>query len=158
MHSEVCSHCSFGWGCGTTYLLAFSGNVVLCKWIFDQALAIYINSKYFLTVVSRFWKFKKNWSPSYLRVMLIKMGPSNEDIWILDFGILDLALNNGNVFDQLWIDGFMGFWITNLFVIIYTFFVLSNFKDRSHFIFLWSMECLELKASFYIHNSNIKLY
>jgi hypothetical protein len=29
------------------------------------------------------------------------MGPSNEDIWILDFGILDLALNNGNVFDQL---------------------------------------------------------
>jgi hypothetical protein len=30
--------------------------------------------------------------------MLIKMGLSNEDIWILDFGILDLALNNGNVF------------------------------------------------------------
>jgi len=26
------------------------------------------------------------------------MGPSNEDIWILDCGILDLALNNGNVF------------------------------------------------------------
>jgi len=90
--------------------------------------------------------------------MLIKMGPSNEDIWILDFEILDLALNNGNVFGQLWIDGFLGFWITNLFVIIYTFFVLSNFKDQSHFIFLWSMECLELKASFYIHNSNIKLY
>jgi hypothetical protein len=30
--------------------------------------------------------------------MLIKMGPNNEDIWILDFGILDLALNNENVF------------------------------------------------------------
>ncbi len=75
-----------------------SGNVVLCKWILDQALAIYINSKYFLMVVSKFWKFLKNWSPSYLRMMLIKMGPNNEDIWILDFGILDLALNNENVF------------------------------------------------------------
>jgi hypothetical protein len=30
--------------------------------------------------------------------MLIKMGHGNEDIWILDFGILDLALNNGNLF------------------------------------------------------------
>jgi hypothetical protein len=30
--------------------------------------------------------------------MLIKMGPNNEDIWILEFGILDFALNNGNVF------------------------------------------------------------
>jgi hypothetical protein len=49
-------------------------------------------------VVSKFWKFFENWSPSYLEVMLIKMGPSNEDIWILDFGILDVALNNGNVF------------------------------------------------------------
>jgi len=44
-------------------------------------------------------EFKKNWPPSYLRVMLIKMGPS-EDIWILDFGILDLALNNGNIFGR----------------------------------------------------------
>jgi len=44
------------------------------------------------------WKFLKNWSPSYLKVMLIKMGPSNEDIWFLDFAILDLALNNENVF------------------------------------------------------------
>jgi len=42
-------------------------------------------------------EFKKNWPPSYLRVMLIKMGLS-KDIWILDFGILDLALNNGNIF------------------------------------------------------------
>jgi hypothetical protein len=49
-------------------------------------------------VISKFWKFLKNWPPSYLRVMLIKMGSSNEDIWILDFGILDLALNNGNLF------------------------------------------------------------
>jgi hypothetical protein len=30
--------------------------------------------------------------------MLIKMGLSNEDIWILEFWISDLALNNGNVF------------------------------------------------------------
>ncbi len=75
-----------------------SGNVVLCRWILDHVLAIYINSKYFLMVVSKFWKFFENWSPSYLEVMLIKMGPSNEDIWILDFGILDVALNNGNVF------------------------------------------------------------
>jgi hypothetical protein len=34
------------------------------------------------------------------KMMLIKMGPSNEDIWILDFGILDVALNNGNLFGQ----------------------------------------------------------
>jgi len=27
------------------------------------------------------------------------MGPS-KDIWILEFGILDLALNNGNTFGQ----------------------------------------------------------
>jgi hypothetical protein len=51
-------------------------------------------------IISRFWKFLKNWSPSYLRAMLIKMGPSIEDIWFLDFGILDLALSNGNVFGQ----------------------------------------------------------
>jgi hypothetical protein len=50
------------------------------------------------------------------------MGPSNEDIWILDFGILDLTLNDGNVFGQWWINGFLGFRITNLFVFIYTFF------------------------------------
>jgi hypothetical protein len=43
-------------------------------------------------VVSRFWKCFKNWSPLYLKVMLIKMGPSNEDIWFLDIGILDLAV------------------------------------------------------------------
>jgi hypothetical protein len=59
MHSEVCSHCSFGGGCGTTYLLALSGNVVLCRWILNQALAIYINTKYFLMVVFKFLKFKK---------------------------------------------------------------------------------------------------
>ncbi len=41
--------------------------------------------------------------------MLIKMGPNNEDIWFLDFGILDIALNNGNVFGQWSIDGFIGF-------------------------------------------------
>jgi hypothetical protein len=28
-------------------LLALSGNVVLCRWILDQALSNYINSKYF---------------------------------------------------------------------------------------------------------------
>jgi hypothetical protein len=75
----------------------------------------------------------------------------------MDFGILDLALNNGNVFGEWWIDGFLEFWITNIFVIIYTYFVLSKFKNQSHFIFLWSMECLKLSASFYLHNFNIKL-
>jgi hypothetical protein len=51
----------------------------------------------------------KNWSPSYLKAMLIKMGPSNEDIWFLDFGFLDFALNNGNVLGQWSINGFLGF-------------------------------------------------
>jgi hypothetical protein len=43
-------------------------------------------------VVSRFFK---NWPPSYLTMILIKMGHSNEDIWILEF-----ALNNGNLFGK----------------------------------------------------------
>jgi hypothetical protein len=60
-------------------------------------------------VVSRFWNCFKSWSPPYLKVMLIKMGPSNEDIWFLDIGILDLALNNGNVFGQWSINGFLWF-------------------------------------------------
>jgi hypothetical protein len=60
-------------------------------------------------VVSRFWKFLKNWSPSYLRMMLMKIGPSNEDIWFLDFGILDLVVNNGNFLGQWSINGFIGF-------------------------------------------------
>jgi hypothetical protein len=59
-------------------------------------------------VISRFCKFLKNWSPSYFKVMLIKMGLSNKDIWFLDFGIFDLALNNG-IFGQWLIDGFLGF-------------------------------------------------
>jgi hypothetical protein len=52
-------------------------------------------------VVSKFWKFISSWSPSYLRVMLIKMGPSKEEMRIYgfwNFGILDLALNNAIVF------------------------------------------------------------
>jgi hypothetical protein len=60
-------------------------------------------------VVSKFWKCFKNWSPPYLKVMLIKMGPSNEGIWFLDIGILDLALNNGNVFGQWSINVFLWF-------------------------------------------------
>ncbi len=36
------------------------------------------------------------------------MGLSNKDIWFLDFGIFDLALNNG-IFGQWLIDGFLGF-------------------------------------------------
>jgi hypothetical protein len=80
-----------------------SGKVVLCRWISNQALTICINSKCFLTVVSKFWKFFSSWLPSHLKVVLIKMGPSNEDIWILELSILEfwnLALNNGNVFGQ----------------------------------------------------------
>ncbi len=42
-------------------------------------------------------------------MMLMKIGPSNEDIWFLDFGILDLVVNNGNFLGQWSINGFIGF-------------------------------------------------
>jgi hypothetical protein len=35
---------------------------------------------FFLLLFLGFGRFLKNWSLSYLRVMLIKMGPNNEDI------------------------------------------------------------------------------
>jgi hypothetical protein len=65
------------------------------------------------------------------------MGPSNEDIWILDFGILDVALNNGNLFGQWWIDGFLGFWITNIFVIYYIYiYIVKILKSKPFHIFV----------------------
>ncbi len=60
-----------------------SGIVVSYRWVSDQALAIYINSKFFPTAVSRFRKFFSSRSSSELRAMLIKMGPTNEALRFL---------------------------------------------------------------------------
>lgn len=46
-------------------------------WVSDQALALYINSKFFPTAVSRFRKFFSSRATPELRGLLIQMGPSN---------------------------------------------------------------------------------
>jgi hypothetical protein len=69
-------------------------------WILDQALSNYVNSKFFLNGCFQVLEVFKKLVTIIFKMMLIKMGPSNEDIWILDFGILDVALNNGNLFGQ----------------------------------------------------------
>jgi ATP-dependent RNA helicase SUPV3L1/SUV3 len=43
----------------------------------DQALALYINSKFFPTAVSRFRKFFSSRATPVLRGLLIQRGPSN---------------------------------------------------------------------------------
>lgn len=47
------------------------------RWVSDQALALYINSKFFPTAVSRFRKFFSSRATPELRGLLIQMGPSN---------------------------------------------------------------------------------
>ncbi|KAG0584350.1 hypothetical protein KC19_3G204900 [Ceratodon purpureus] len=52
-------------------------------WVSDQALALYINSKFFPTAVSRFRKFFSSRATPELRGLLIQMGPSNSALKFL---------------------------------------------------------------------------
>jgi len=64
------------------------------------------------------------------------IGYMNLEFWIYDFGLKKFALNNGNVFDQCWIGGFLRFELLIsfcnslhifIFVIIWMFRIISKF-------------------------------